>query len=854
MSNQNKIFKGFTLIEAIITIGILGVVIVSIFVMFDNSIKSVGATRARTVASSIANEHLEMIRNMPYEQINTLSGEPKGILPDQSAPELIIYNNINYTLTDNIQYFDDPFDGCGSGYIVCQCQNGNICHNKETICPNGCNQIEGMPTDNAPDDYKKVEVKVTWDKLYSNLPVILTTDISPKGLELEDEFGALAIKVLDSNSNPVPQVKVNITNDKTEPKIDIENNTDNNGNLQVLNLTSSQDSYHIVVTKDGYSTDSTYDPTVYENPINPDKSVIAGKVTNASFFIDKTSNIMITTFDEQCKAQGNVYLKLIGKKLISESPVEIPKYSQQLVMDENGVLSLTGIEWDSYDLIIDPSETIEYDIAGIIPPPLINILPDTNREITLALSPHTGNSLLVIVKDSGTQEPLDEASVTLTGDGALEGKYNVTKMTGIGSFQQDYWQGGSGQELYTDKTKYFSDDGNLDTTGTPGQISLKKNINSLSFTESFGDTFHEDLEFTTANWDTTTPGGQVTLALEGIVEGETPDYIDEGIAQTLKLNSVDGTITFATLEATQVLNGQTIQYFLSADGGVHFEDVILASGYTCGNVDGDDEEVINQDDIEFLTDYLYEGGPAPDPLWVADVDGVSGVDVGDITYLIDYVNKGGPAPDCDIPPNSYFIIFDHPGSDLRFQALLSTKDTKITPILKDININYTLENYKNSGELISSTYTTGEISEYKTISWLPITQEEKTGAESVKIQIALASSKEGLEKEWIFTGPEGKTDTYYTVPGSEISPIDDKDYDSIRYKIILQTEDIAYTPIFGNISINYTVRCIPPGQTYFNNLEAGLYNIEVNKDGYMLYNDNINISGNMRREILLTEI
>lgn len=63
----------------------------------------------------------------------------------------------------------------------------------------------------------------------------------------------------------------------------------------------------------------------------------------------------------------------------------------------------------------------------------------------------------------------------------------------------------------------------------------------------------------------------------------------------------------------------------------------------CGDVTGDG--VINQKDIDFLTAYLYEGGPKPD-LMKANVNGDSQVDVADIVYLINYLYKNGSIPKC----------------------------------------------------------------------------------------------------------------------------------------------------------------------------------------------------------------
>lgn len=70
--------------------------------------------------------------------------------------------------------------------------------------------------------------------------------------------------------------------------------------------------------------------------------------------------------------------------------------------------------------------------------------------------------------------------------------------------------------------------------------------------------------------------------------------------------------------------------------------------YVCGdaNASGGDPAV-DIDDIVFLINYVFGGGPAPVPLAAGDANcsgGDPAVDIDDIVYLINYVFGGGPAP------------------------------------------------------------------------------------------------------------------------------------------------------------------------------------------------------------------
>ncbi|UCD29676.1 MAG: hypothetical protein JSV03_04125 [Planctomycetota bacterium] len=66
----------------------------------------------------------------------------------------------------------------------------------------------------------------------------------------------------------------------------------------------------------------------------------------------------------------------------------------------------------------------------------------------------------------------------------------------------------------------------------------------------------------------------------------------------------------------------------------------------CGDPNGD--KAINIADAVFIINYIFKGGPAPDPLCIGDANGDGSINVADAVYLINYIFKGGPAPveDC----------------------------------------------------------------------------------------------------------------------------------------------------------------------------------------------------------------
>jgi len=94
--------------------------------------------------------------------------------------------------------------------------------------------------------------------------------------------------------------------------------------------------------------------------------------------------------------------------------------------------------------------------------------------------------------------------------------------------------------------------------------------------------------------------------------------------------------------------------FIGSDGTL--EDTVVVEvfvqEFVCGDVN-DDSGNIDIDDIVFLISYLFQGGPAPDPLVSADVHRTDCpdviVDIDDVTHLISYLYQGGDPPDCECP-------------------------------------------------------------------------------------------------------------------------------------------------------------------------------------------------------------
>ena len=69
-----------------------------------------------------------------------------------------------------------------------------------------------------------------------------------------------------------------------------------------------------------------------------------------------------------------------------------------------------------------------------------------------------------------------------------------------------------------------------------------------------------------------------------------------------------------------------------------------ACDWICGDVNR--SGLVNIQDITGLINFLYKGGPAPNPPQSGDVNNSGLTNIQDITYLINFLYKGGPAPHC----------------------------------------------------------------------------------------------------------------------------------------------------------------------------------------------------------------
>lgn len=454
--------SGFTIIEILVTLFIISTVITGVFGLFILGLRGAQTTEARVAAIALANERMEMIRNLPYVDVGTNGGNPSGAIEPN---EVINRNGIDYNVLTDIRYVDDAYDGQATGSTEEE-EKITICHKPGT--PDEKTLVVGAPSldahlahgdtqgpcagDDPPTppgdefnaDYKQVLVEVTWNNQYDISPILLMTYVSPPGVEGSQLGGTLDFQALNTNGEGVADVTLTIVNTAVNPPFSLIRETNVEGRVVEPALPESAQAYELSATKPGYTTDATYDqtPTFIPHPDYSHLTMITREVTRKTFLMDLISTLNITTQNEIASPLPNIAYTLQSRKAIGtdDQNATVYKVSEAAQTDAAGTNTHANLEWGLYDISID-GETVGYDLkeSSLVFPFTVN--PNSTADLTLTLTPYTPISLHVTVVDP-TGVPIPDADVQLSGNG-----FDDTLATG--PFGQNYFG-----DLPTDEVDY----------------------------------------------------------------------------------------------------------------------------------------------------------------------------------------------------------------------------------------------------------------------------------------------------------------------------------------------------------------------------------------------------------------
>ncbi len=413
--------SGFTILETLIGMGIFAIVSTALYFTYSNVLQIVQASQYNSAALNIIESQVEIARNMRYEDLGTVGGVPAGKLLQEQT---MTVDTTPFTLHTYVRSIDDPFDGT----------------------------LGGTPNDTAPSDYKLIELQVTCDTCTRYNVIRMTTYVAPKNLESTSKNGNLFIRVFDADGQAVTGATVHVTNTAVTPQINLTDTTNTDGMLQLVGVATSSAGYHIVVTKNGYTTSQTYHPGSPPNPLQPDATVATQQLTITSLSIDKTSTAMWRVQDNLCRAIPGFDFLVTSTRLIGTNP-NTPKYSVTQTSDAAGLVTNTTMEWGTYG--INPTDTA-FDIAGAAASLSFTIDPEETQSTTWLVASKSGSALLVSVVD-GNGQPLNDATVEVSA-----AAFSATAVTGRSALPQTDWSGG----------RYDSVSPHMNTDGTPGTLTL----------------------------------------------------------------------------------------------------------------------------------------------------------------------------------------------------------------------------------------------------------------------------------------------------------------------------------------------------------------------------------------------
>ncbi|MEK7635586.1 MAG: carboxypeptidase-like regulatory domain-containing protein [Patescibacteria group bacterium] len=422
-NKNNNYHKGITLIEVVIGLGLMAILIQAVYFGFSNVLEATGKDKSRFDGIAILEKEIEIIRNMPFSDVGISGGYPSGKL---LAEKNIQLGQQTFIIKTTVRNIDDSFDGT----------------------------IGGNPNDTAPADYKLIELEVSCNNCYYFKPIHMNTTVAPQGLESDSNNGSLFINVFDANGQPVSSVDVEVVNNALNPIITINDNTNINGILQLVDIPTSTSAYEITVSKSGYSSDKTYPIGGAGNP-NPNKphaTIGQQQITQISFSIDKVSSLNIASIDKMCQAVPNVDFLQEGIKTIGAP--DVLKYSVSSATNSNGLKTISGLEWDSYNFL---NQDDVYDFSGTMPFLPIAVNPDTASDLKLIMEQKNPLAFLVSVSDENGL-PIKGASVELSKIG-----FNQTVLTGKKNIIKTDWSGGN----------YFEQSGGVEVDNPAGEMKLK---------------------------------------------------------------------------------------------------------------------------------------------------------------------------------------------------------------------------------------------------------------------------------------------------------------------------------------------------------------------------------------------
>jgi hypothetical protein len=390
LNGQTK--KGFLLIEGLTVLFIFALVTVTFYSVFSIGIRYIQDAKNRLGALAIANEKIEIIRNLQYDSIGTDEGAIEGDIPQDQD---VLENTRQYHIHTDVSYIDDPYDGLAY-------------------------------SDTAWfEDYKRVTITVSWINGGGMEEVELISRFVPPGKEVPHiGDGILSINIFSDQPGGVgiPSSRVDIYNPDTG--IDTFGTTDSTGNVTFMGsrVSDSIQKYQLTVTKNGYETVHTMSPyptTAYE-PIDVHASVVTGSMNVKNLVQNELASIKISSVNHLDEPIAGVSFDLVGGRRLGTDITTLPvtpiyNFNENGTTDSAGEKLYSSISPGEYTFALTGSALSDYEIISMNPPTPFSLLSsDGTLNVSLKLADKDVTSFLITVLDVSNDAPIAGAKVKLT--------------------------------------------------------------------------------------------------------------------------------------------------------------------------------------------------------------------------------------------------------------------------------------------------------------------------------------------------------------------------------------------------------------------------------------------------------
>ena len=391
--SKNK--AGFSLVEVLVVTFIAVAVFSSFYSVSMVGTRYIIESKNRLGAIAFANEKMEIVRNLKYDDIGISGGIPDGSIPED---EDVTANGKLFHVHTFIQYVDDPLDGV-------------------------------FPADVIPNDYKVVKIIVSWkDSVGVDQKVSSISRFVPPGLETNDGGAPLAINIKSSDGSAVKQASIHVVNNTISPVVNFTVQSDDEGHVMIPAAPASLNGYQITVSKGDYETvETSASPALdyLSHPYTPTYtygSVLLNTLNMYDYIVNKLAKITIKTSDYQNNPVGGLTFKIDGGKVLGRDSLNVDVFNMHESGSTDAVTGqkeYAGISPGNYAVLFDNNaqyEFVEHTPVGTS----LALVPDGDLTYDVKVVDKNINGLLLDVIDNDTSLPVTDAKISLTDSGSNE--------------------------------------------------------------------------------------------------------------------------------------------------------------------------------------------------------------------------------------------------------------------------------------------------------------------------------------------------------------------------------------------------------------------------------------------------